>query len=154
MFFAIYLLGIIIWILMGVGGGSGNLVNYMDGFTLLFVLVPCILILFSTGSLKAFGRAFLFAFGKRGGLTVSYKESLLAVRMVMAVSAIFGFLGFLIGTSASIRSIKDFSTVESLGWIVRDLLVSMISLIYPLLIWVILLPVCLMLKKYLLSQKP
>ncbi len=60
----------------------------------------------------------------------------------------------MIGTSASIRSIKDFSTVESLGWIVRDLLVSMISLIYPLLIWVILLPVCLMLKKYLLSQKP
>ena len=134
MFYAIYLLGIIIWILMGVGGGSGNLVNYMDG-------------------LKAFGRAFLFAFGKRGGLTVSYKESLLAVRMVMAVSAIFGFLGFLIGTSASIRSIKDFSTVESLGWIVRDLSVSMISLLYPLLIWSILLPLCFILRKKVLSSK-
>ncbi len=71
MFYAIYLLGIIFWILRGVGGGFGNLVNYMDGFTCLFVLVPCVLILFGTGSLKAFGRAVLFAFGKKDAPLIS-----------------------------------------------------------------------------------
>ncbi len=150
MFYAIYLLGIIFWILRGVGGGFGNLVNYMDGFTCLFVLVPCVLILFGTGSLKAFGRAVLFAFGKKDAPLISYEESFLAVKMVMMISAIFGLLDFLIGTFTSIRSVEDFSSIEALGWIVRDL--SVISLLYPLLIWIILLPLCFMLKKHLRQQ--
>ena len=152
MFYAIYLLGIIFWILRGVGGGFGNLVNYMDGFTCLFVLVPCVLILFGTGSLKAFGRAVLFAFSKKDAPLISYEESFLAVKMVMMISAIFGLLDFLIGTFTSIRSVEDFSSIEALGWIVRDLSVTMISLLYPLLIWIILLPLCFMLKKHLRQQ--
>ena len=152
MFYAIYLLWIIFWILRGVGGGFGNLVNYMDGFTCLFVLVPCVLILFGTGSLKAFGRAVLFAFGKKDAPLISYEESFLAVKMVMMISAIFGLLDFLIGTFTSIRSVEDFSSIEALGWIVRDLSVTMISLLYPLLIWIILLPLCFMLKKHLRQQ--
>lgn len=152
MFYAIYLLGIIFWILRGVGGGFGNLVNYMDGFTCLFVLVPCVLILFGTGSLKAFGRAVLFAFGKKDAPLISYEESFLAVKMVMMISSIFGLLDFLIGTFTSIRSVEDFSSIEALGWIVRDLSVTMISLLYPLLIWIILLPLCFMLKKHLRQQ--
>lgn len=151
MFYAIYLLGIIFWILRG-SGGFGNLVNYMDGFTCLFVLVPCVLILFGTGSLKAFGRAVLFAFGKKDAPLISYEESFLAVKMVMMISAIFGLLDFLIGTFTSIRSVEDFSSIEALGWIVRDLSVTMISLLYPLLIWIILLPLCFMLKKHLRQQ--
>ena len=152
MFYAIYLLGIIFWILRGVGGGFGNLVNYIDRFTCLFVLVPCVLILFGTGSLKAFGRAVLFAFGKKDAPLISYEESFLAVKMVMMISAIFGLLDFLIGTFTSIRSVEDFSSIEALGWIVRDLSVTMISLLYPLLIWIILLPLCFMLKKHLRQQ--
>ena len=151
MFYAIYLLGIIFWILRG-GGGFGNLVNYIDGFTCLFVLVPCVLILFGTGSLKAFGRAVLFAFGKKDAPLISYEESFLAVKMVMMISAIFGLLDFLIGTFTSIRSVEDFSSIEALGWIVRDLSVTLISLLYPLLIWIILLPLCFMLKKHLRQQ--
>ncbi len=152
MFYAIYLLGIIFWILRGIGGGFGNLVNYIDRFTCLFVLVPCVLILFGTGSLKAFGRAVLFAFGKKDAPPVSYEESFLAVKMVLMISAIFGLLGFLIGTFTSIRSVEDFSSIEALGWIVRDMSVTMISLLYPLLIWAILLPLCFMLKKHLRQQ--
>ena len=114
MFYAIYLLGIIFWILRG-GGGFGNLVNYIDGFTCLFVLIPCVLILFCTGSLKAFGRAVLFAFGKKDAPLISYEESFLAEKMVMMISAIFGLLDFLIGTFTSIRSVEDFSSIEALG---------------------------------------
>ena len=45
MFYAIYLLGIIFWILRGIGGGFGNLIPFMDGFTFMFVLFPCVLLL-------------------------------------------------------------------------------------------------------------
>lgn len=154
MFYAIYLLGIIFWILRGIGGGFGNLIPFMDGFTFMFVLFPCVLLLLCTGSLKAFGRAFLFAFGRKDAPPVSYEESFLAVKMVLVISAVFGFLDFILGMSASIRSIEDFSSIDSLGWIIRDLLVSMISLLYPLLIWSILLPLCFMLRKYLHQKKP
>ncbi|MCI9602732.1 MAG: hypothetical protein HFH19_00620 [Ruminococcus sp.] len=152
MFYGIYLAGIIFWILRGIGGGFGTLLNYMDGFTGMFVLVPCVLILFCTQSFKAFGRAFLFAFGKRDGSVVSYRGSLLAVKMVMGISGLFGFLGFLIGMSSSIRSMEDLSSIESLGWLTLDLSVAIISLVYPLLICIILLPVCFMLKKHLTNN--
>ena len=89
MYYAIYLLGIIFWILRGIGGGFGNLINYMDGFTCMFVLIPCLLILFGTGSLKAFCRAFLFAFNKKEAPPVSYEECFLAVRMVLFIAALF-----------------------------------------------------------------
>ena len=72
--------------------------------------------------------------------------------MVMGISGLFGFLGFLIGMSASIRSMEDLSSIESLGWLTLDLSVAMISLVYPLLICIILLPVCFMLKKHLTNN--
>lgn len=149
MFYGMYLVGIIFWILRGIGGGFGSLLYYMDGFTGMFILVPCVLALFCTKSFKAFGRAFLFAFGKRDCSVLSYKESLLAVEMVMRVSGLFGCLGFFIGMIASIRSIENFASIESLGWITLDLSVAVISFVYPLLIWILLLPVPFMLKKYL-----
>ncbi len=148
MYYAIYLLGVIFWILRGVGGGLKNLINYMDVFTCVFILVPCVLILFAARSVKAFGRAFLFAFGKRDASPAAYKESYLAVRMVLGISGLFGCLGFLLGMSASILSVEDLSSIASLGWIIRDLSVAMISLLYPLLIWIILLPLCFMLRKH------
>ena len=152
MFYAIYLVGAIVWILMNIGGGFGNLIQYMDSATAMFILVPCVLALFCTGSLGAFGSAFLFAFGKKGGSVVSHKESLLAVKMVMRISGLFGCLGFLIGMFASIHSIKDFSSMESTGWILLDLPVAMISLIYPLPVWIILTPIWFMLKKHVEGQ--
>lgn len=152
MFYAIYLVGTIIWILMNIGGGFRNPINFMDSVTAMFILVPCILILVCTRSLKAFGRAFLFALGHRGDSVAAYKESLLAVKMVIQTSGLFGSLGFLIGMYVSIRSLEDFSSAESLGWILLDLPVAMISFFYLLLIWILLLPICFMLKKYIENQ--
>ena len=152
MFYAIYLVGTIIWILMNIGGGFRNPINFMDSATAMFILVPCILILVCTRSLKAFGRAFLFAFGHRGDSVAAYKESLLAVKMVIQASGLFGSLGFLIGMYVSIRSLEDFSSAESLGWILLDLPVAMISFFYLLLIWILLLPICFILKKYVENQ--
>ena len=152
MFYAIYLVGVVIWILMNIGGGFGNPVNFMDSATAMFILIPCILILVCTKSLRAFGRAFLFAFGKKGGSVAEYKESLLAVKMVMQISGLFGSLGFLIGMFVSLRSLEDFSSAESLGWVLLDLPVAMISLFYLLLVWILLLPIGFLLKKHLEKQ--
>lgn len=152
MFYAIYLVGVVIWILMNIGGGFGNPVNFMDSATAMFILIPCILILVCTKSLRAFGRAFLFAFGKKGGSAAEYKESLLAVKMVMQISGLFGSLGFLIGMFVSLRSLEDFSSAESLGWILLDLPVAMISLFYLLLVWILLLPIGFLLKKHVEKQ--
>ena len=72
--------------------------------------------------------------------------------MVIQTSGLFGSLGFLIGMYVSIRSLEDFSSAESLGWILLDLPVAMISFFYLLLIWILLLPICFMLKKYVENQ--
>lgn len=104
-------------------------------------------ILFCTKSFKAFGRAFLFVVGKRGNSLAAYKESLHAVRMVMSISAVFGGLRFLIGLMNCIRS-TDLSSMEGFGWVLRGASVAILSLFYPLLICVILMPVYFMLKKH------
>lgn len=72
--------------------------------------------------------------------------------MVMQISGLFGSLGFLIGMFVSLRSLEDFSSAESLGWILLDLPVAMISLFYLLLVWILLLPIGFLLKKHVEKQ--
>lgn len=140
------MLSIVILLISGIGFQS-NFMDYFDSFTLMFVLLPCAWILFYTKSFKAFGRALLFAVGKRGNSIPAYRESLHAVSMVMAISSVFGCLGFIIGTINSSRS-ADISYIEGIGDLIRSLAVAMLSLFYPLLICVILLPIYFMLKKH------
>ena len=72
---AIFAFGIAVLLIRGVGGHT-DLLNFWDSFTLEFILIPCGLILLCTKSLKAFGRAFLLAFGKGDAPLSSYRESL------------------------------------------------------------------------------
>lgn len=143
---AIFAFGIAVLLIRGVGGHT-DLFNFWDSFTLEFILIPCGLILLCTKSLKAFGRAFLLAFGKGDAPLSSYRESLLSVRMVMSTAPVFGGIGFIIGMSNCIRSM-DFSAPDAFVWILRGAAAAMVSLLYPLLICVILLPLCFMLKKH------
>ena len=73
--------------------------------------------------------------------------------MVLQISGLFGSLGFLIGMFVSLRSLEDFSSAESLGWVLLDLPVSMISLFYLLMIWILLLPIGFLLKKHVENNK-
>lgn len=140
------MLGIVILLISGIGFQT-SLWNYYDSFTLMFVLLPCVWILFYTKSFKAFGRALLFAAGRRGNSMPAYRESLHAVSMVMVISSVFGCLGFIIGMINCSRS-ADLSYMEGIGDVIRCLAVVMLSLFYPLLICVILLPIYFMLKKH------
>ena len=140
------MLGIIILLISGIGF-QNSFMNYYDSFTLVFVLLPCLWILFYTKSFRAFGRALLFAVGKRGNSIAAYRESYHAVSMIIAISTVFGCLGFIIGMINCIRS-AALSSIEGIGNVICSLSVAMLSLFYPLLLCVILLPVYFMLKKH------
>lgn len=144
------MLSIVTLLISGIGF-QNSLMNYFDSFTLMFVLLPCAWILFYTRSFKAFGRAFLFAVGRRGNSIAAYRESLYAVSMVMAISSVFGCLGFIIGMLNCIRS-TDLSSIEGVGWVIQSTSVAMLSLFYPLLICVVLLPIYFMLKKHIAEK--
>lgn len=147
---AVFAFGIAFLLMQGIGYRR-NLTNFMDGYTLGFVLIPCGLVLLCTRSLKAFGRAFLLAFGKGDEPLISYKESLLAIRMVMNTSRVFGGLGFLIGMTNCIRS-TNFSETYAFAWVTQGAAVAMLSIFYPLLVCVVLLPFYYMLQKH-ITQK-
>lgn len=144
MTYTIYLLGVGFLLVMGIGFHR-NLMDYMDSFTLLFVLLPCVLVLFCTKSLKAFGEAFLYAFGKEGSTLISYKRNLQAVKMVIITSSVFGGLGFIIGMINSIHSL-NFTSGDAFGKIIIDTAPAALSLFYPLLVCAILVPVYFIIK--------
>ncbi len=144
MLYIVYLVSIVLYFIWGISWG--RMVNYVDSITFEFVVLPCILMLFCTRSFPAFGRGLLFAFGKRDHSSLQqYQESLSSVKMVMLTSVIFGCVCFVIGTINSICSL-EWSSMDSIGWFCRDLAVAMISLFYPLVICIILLPVYFLLK--------
>ncbi len=151
MLYMIYLVGAIFLLMNGIGFDR-FFANYLDIYTLGFVLLPCVLVLFCTGSLKAFGRAFLLIFGRGDTSLISYEESTQAVRMVMLTAGVFGGIGFIAGMINSIRSL-DFSLPDVYGWFLRDASTAMLSLFYPLLVCVILLPVCYMLNRHIEDKK-
>lgn len=150
MLYIVYLVSIVLYLIWGISWN--RIVNYVDTITLEFVVLPCILMLFCTRSFPAFGRGFLFAFGKRDYSSRQYRESLSSVKMVMLTSVIFGSVCFVIGTINGICSL-EWSSADSIGWFCLNLAVAMISLFYPLLICVILLPVYFLLKKYLTDEE-
>lgn len=151
MLYVIYLAGVIFLLMNGIGFDR-FFTNYLDIYTLGFVLLPCVLVLLCTGSLKAFGRAFLLIFGKGDSSLISYKKSAQAVRIVILTAGVFGGIGFIAEMINSVRSL-NFSSPDAYGWLLRDASVSMLSLFYPLLICVILLPVCYMLNKHIADKK-
>ena len=75
MYYIIYLLGIVFYFVKGIGIHK-IFPGFIDYVTLVFILFPCFFILFCTKSFKSFGRAFLFAFGKRDASLTQYRESL------------------------------------------------------------------------------
>lgn len=145
MFYIIYLAGVIFILMDGIGLDR-FFSDYLDVYTLSFVLLPCVLIVFCTKSWKAFGQSFVFVFEKGEPTLPSYMESIRTVQMVMITAAVFGFIGFLTGMINGIRSL-DFSSPDVYGWALRNTSAAMLSLFYPLLICVILLPVFFILRR-------
>lgn len=144
MFYLVYLCGIILSLVWGIGERS--FMNFVDMATLELILLPCILALFCTRSCSSFGRAFLFAFGKRGHSLSQYRESLWAVKIVALTASASGSLCFIIGFVNGARS-YDWSSVDAIPRLVMNLSVAILSLFYPALIALLLLPLAFLLNK-------
>ena len=145
MFYIIYLVGILFYLVKGIGY---HFTNFIDQITGIYILAPCILMLFCTKSFRAFGRSFLLAFGKKEDSISRCEESLESVQMVMMTIVISGVLCFLIGMINGCRSLS-FESADSMIWLLLNTTVAMISLFYPMLICLMLLPLPFLLKKHL-----
>jgi len=150
MLYIVYLVSIVLYIICGISWD--RITSFVDVITLEFLVFPCVLMLFCTSSFRAFGRAFLFAVGKRDCSFQQCRESAHSVKMVMQTAAVFGAVCFLIGMVNSIRS-QYWSSTDSIGWICLDSSVAILSLFYALLICMLLLPMYFMLKKHLFNQR-
>lgn len=150
MLYIVYLISIVLYLIYGISWD--RITSFMDLTTFWFLLFPCVLILFCTGSFAAFGRAFVFAVHKREYSFLQCQESFQAVRMVMYTASVFGGICFLIGSVNSIRSM-DRSVLDNIGWMLLDESVALLAVFYALLVCAVLLPVYFMLKKYLLREK-
>ncbi|MCI8464721.1 MAG: hypothetical protein HFI63_02495 [Lachnospiraceae bacterium] len=151
MYYAVYVVGMIFYIVYAIGFW-GDFRVYADSGTALFILVPCVLLLFCTRSLRAFGRSVLFAFGKRDYGPSECGESFQAVKMTLYAVLVLGVLGFLISMINSIRGWKLQFLLDGVYDQFQNLAVAMLAPFYALLVCAFLLPIFFILKKHLTAQ--
>lgn len=150
MFYIIYLLGTgLIFILAN--GFHRSVTNYIDPTTFLLIVLSCIFVLFCTKSMKAFGRTFLIAFGRKDYVSLQYRESLQSVKMVICTAAAWGALFFIIGSIKCFRYMQ-ISSFDDISVILKSITVALLSLFYPLFICIILMPLYFGLKKHVLEK--
>ena len=145
MYYAVYVVALIFYFVRMVLYGADHMI-FGDLVTLEFILIPCVLTLFCTKMLKAFGRSMLFAFGRRGYSCEKCRESLQAVRMTMLTAVILGMIGFLV---SMVRGWRLEELLDGLYRHFLDLSVAMLVPLYALLICLALIPVYYMLKRHL-----
>ncbi len=146
----LYLIGLAICVIYGIG--LNNLCNFIDIISLGFVVIPCILILVSTGYWKGFIKAFLCVINRSKYTTEERKDSVKAVKLVCISSLIFGGLGFTIGFVNSIHSfdLSESYLIPDVGAVIST---ALISIFYALLINAVLVPLYFELKHLNLKAK-
>lgn len=121
--YLIYLTGLTICVICGISWH--NICNFMDMFSFEFVVLPCILVLLTTGYWKGFIKAFVHIFDK-----------------VCLSSLIFGGLGIMTGLINTLHSLN----IEP-SFVGASVSVALIPMFYTLIINAILLPLYFELKK-------
>lgn len=120
-----------------------QLLNFIDLRSFVFLLIPCLLVLFCTKSFRSFGRSFLFMSGKKCAVA---KDSLYALVTVMVTAVIAGIIH-------SITLILNFAynmNLESgLLTPLNDMLLALLSPLYSLVLCLMLLPVLISVWKHL-----
>lgn len=143
MYYIIYLIGIVLLLVKGIG--TSNLAGFRDSTSLLCVVLPGLLMLFCTKSLKSFGECFLFMFGKRNYSLLQCRRCLQSIKMFILSSVISGFIGLMI-------SIKNILTLlDSFEMLGLNIGVAILTIFYVLIIVILLLPVIVMLKLHIMN---
>ena len=121
--YLIYLTGLTICVICGISWH--NICNFIDMFSFEFVVLPCILVLLTTGYWKGFIKAFFYIFDK-----------------VCLSSLIFGGVGVMTGLINTLHSLN----IEP-SFVGASVSVALIPMFYTLIINAILLPLYFELKK-------
>ena len=125
--------------------------DYIDPVTFLLIALSCILVLFCTKSMKAFGRSFLMVMGSKDYESSQYQESLQSLKMVIYTAAVWGALCFIIGNINCFR-LMQISSFDDISVLLKSITVAMLSLFYPLFVCIILMPLYFGLKKHILEN--
>ena len=150
MFYFVYLVIVTLYTaLIGIGG-QNLFSHFFDGATLIFVLLPCIVVLFCTGQLKAFGRSFLLIFGKKSASVSECRESAASVKTAGTITVIFGMMGFIIGMINGLSSVSHMASDMEYG-IARDAAVALVSPFYASVVCAALLPLYFIIKKRIIA---
>lgn len=151
MYYIIYLVGAAALfafsvIFSGIYMAPENLFYYLDYRLLALFFLVCILCLFCTRLLKPFAHSFLFMFGKKELSHIECEQSLLSIKAVTSVSIFFGILLNAIYIIDLLHGLEDPSAIgPALG-------MALLALVYAALIYIILLPVKIALKKQLSTE--
>lgn len=118
-----------------------QLLNYIDLRSFIFILAPCLLVLFCTKSFQNFGHAFLYMLGKKSTFT---KDSMHSVTAVMLTSVVAGTIHAIIVIICLLRSMDP----KGISYVGSSVHIALLSFLYPLILCMILLPVLLSGWKY------
>lgn len=149
--YLIYLLGTFVLLFIGVTASFidgqvhidfAQIANYCDLSTFLFILIFCLLILLCTKSFKDFGTAFLLMSRNRKSTTEQYQRCYHAVKAVAITSIAAGGLR-IVYTLVNLFRSMDGSVVSLVGYAT---ITSLLSVFYPLVICILLIPVALSMK--------
>lgn len=141
--YLIYLAGFVICVIYGIG--VDKISNFIDSISFCFVVIPCVLIIISTGYWKGFIRAFICIFDQKKVTKEQIKESAKAVKLVCISSLIFGGLGIIISLVNALRSF-DLRASQIGADIGADVSVALITIFYAFIINAILVPLYFKLK--------
>lgn len=149
--YLIYLLGTFVLLFVGVTASFidgqfhidfAQIANYCDLSTFLFILIFCLLILLCTKSFKDFGTAFLLMSRNRKATDEQYQRCYHAVKAVAITSITAGGL-HIVYTLVNLFRSMDSSIVSLVGYAT---ITSLLSVFYPLVICILLIPVALSMK--------
>lgn len=119
-----------------------QMANFCDLSTLLFLLVPCTLMLFCTNTVKDFWKAFLLMSHTHSAPATQYRRCFHTVKAILytAISA-----GMLRATIAAVNLFHYMDT-DVASQVGRTTSVVILSIFYPLVLCIFLLPVILSMK--------
>lgn len=127
-----------------------NLINFLDIWGIVFLLVSILVILFFTKSLSPMKDAVLFVLGKRDAALVQYEECILAVKTTMISAMSSGMLMFLMSMVNVFKGIDMDGGSAHFG---TQFATGLISLIYGGIVVLIVLPIYVHLKRNQAKQK-
>ena len=143
----IVVLAFFVWLTIIMWGGAPAVQYFIDGPSILYVLIMTVIVLIISGNWKDFRKAFPLAMKKIASTEIrQVKKSLLAVKTAMVTINAVGVMAFVIGIVIICGKLTDLATLGP------NLVVAMLSVMYGLVVTLLLIPIYTRLKTKLVEE--